>query len=61
MKAVIYKENGIFKTTTEKNYNAQIQDAHLVQTWKDFESAEEIINYLITYCNRKEEDFIIKI
>lgn len=59
MKAVIYKENGILKTTTEENYKRTIRNAHLIQTWKDFESAEDIINYCVKYCGRKKEDFII--
>lgn len=60
MKIVIFKELGTFKTTTEENYNAIIRNAQLVQTWKDFESAEEIINYCTTYCGKKAEDFIIR-
>ena len=59
MKTVIYKENGIFKTTTEENYNARIQNARIICNWENFESAEEIIDYLIKYCNYKKENFII--
>lgn len=59
-KLVIYKENGIFKTTTEENYNATIRDAQKVSDWGAFDTTEEIINFCIEYCNRKKEDFIIK-
>lgn len=59
MKTIIYKQNGEFKTTTEANYKAEIQDAFKIQTWKDFETAEEIIEYCVKYCGRKREDFII--
>ena len=59
-KTIIYKENGIFKTTTQENYNATIRNASKVTNWGAFDTAEEIINYCIKYCNRKKEDFIIK-
>ena len=59
MKTVIYKTLGIFKTTTEENYNAKIQNAKEICTWENFESAEEIIEYCVTYCGKKKEDFII--
>jgi hypothetical protein len=59
MKTVIYKEFGTFKTTTEENYKAQIRNASKVCTWKDFESAEEIIDYCIKYCGKKQDDFVI--
>lgn len=59
MKTIIYQELGIFKTTTEENYKRNIQNAHEVQTWKNFETAEQIINYCIDYCGKKKEDFII--
>ena len=58
-KTVIYKENGVFKTTTQENYNAIIQDAFKVTKWEAFESAEEIINYCVQYCKANKEDFII--
>ena len=59
MKIIIYQELGTFKTTTEENHKRRIQNAHEVQTWKDFKSAEDIINYCINYCGKKKEDFII--
>ena len=59
MKMVIYKRNGVFYTTTEENYNAQIQDARAIHKMQDFNSAKEIIEYYCTYCGSKAEDFII--
>lgn len=59
MKTIIYRVNGIFKTTTEENFNARIQNARQIQTWTDFESAEEIIDYCIKYFKANKEDFIV--
>lgn len=59
MKTVIYKANGIYKTTNETNYNRTIQNAREIQTMYDFESAEEIKEYYIKWFNCKEEDFIV--
>ena len=59
MKVVIYKENGVFKTTSEENYNSKIQNARIIHIMADFESAEEIIDYYGTYFGYKKEDFIV--
>lgn len=59
MKTVIYKVSGVYHTTTEENYNARIQNARNIHTLKDFESAEEIIEYYIKWFQAKREDFII--
>lgn len=59
MKIVIYKGMGIYKTTTEENYNKRIQNASQICCWENFETAEEIINYCVKYCGKKAEDFII--
>lgn len=59
MKFVIYNELGTLKMTTEENYNRRIRNAREITTWKDFESAEDIINYCIKYLNSKAEDFIV--
>jgi hypothetical protein len=59
MKTVIYKENGIYKTTNEENYKARIQNARQIQTMNDFESAEEIKEYYIKWFGCTEEDFIV--
>ena len=60
MKIVIYREFGMLKTTTEENYNARIKNANKIQVWKDFETAEEIIDYCIKYCVKKAENFIVR-
>ena len=59
MKTVIYKENGIFKTTSEQNYNSRIQNARQIHVMKDFESAEEIIEYYVKWFKCNAEDFIV--
>ena len=60
MKTVIYKESGVYKTTTEENYNRAIQNAREIHIMKDFESADEIKEYYIKWFKCNEEDFIIK-
>ena len=59
MKTVIYKENGIYKTTNEENYNRAIQNAREVHTMYDFDSAEEIIEYFVKWFKSNREDFIV--
>lgn len=59
MKTVIYKENGVYKMTEEENYNRQIRNAMLIHNMKDFESAEEIIEYLVKWCGYNKEYFIV--
>lgn len=60
MKIVIYKENGVYKTTTETNYNRVVRNAREVFTMRDFASAEEIIAYFIAnFGNRYNEDSFI--
>ena len=61
MKTVIYKENGIYKTTTEENYNRAVRNAREVCSWENFETAEEIIDYLVMYLGNKynKESFIV--
>ena len=59
MKTVIYKENGVYKTTTEENYNSRIQNARRIHVMNDFETAEEIIDYYVKYFGSNKEDFIV--
>ena len=59
MKTVIYKENGIYKSTNEENYNATIRNAREICSWENFNSAEEIIDYCVRYCRKTKEEFII--
>lgn len=59
MKTVIYKENGVYKTTNEENYNRRIQNARQIHVMKDFLSAEEIILYYINFFGCSENDFIV--
>lgn len=59
MKVVIYKENGVYKTTTEENYNKNIRNAREICALTFFDNAEDIINYLVQYGKVKKEDFIV--
>lgn len=61
MKTVIYKENGVYKTTTEENYNRVVRNAREICTWEGFYSAEEVICYLTMYLGNKydRESFIV--
>lgn len=59
MKMVIYKQFGEFYVTTEANYKARIQNAQIIHNMRDFESAEEVIEYFCKYFGSKAEDFII--
>jgi hypothetical protein len=58
-KIVIYKGLGGLETTTESNYRARIQNANLIQDWRGFKTAADVVKYCVEYCHRKEEDFII--
>lgn len=58
-KMIIYKENGVFKATTEENYKAPIRNAFRIQLLNDFNSAQEIIEYYCKYSNAKPEDFTV--
>ena len=62
MKTVIYKENGIYKTTTEENYNRTIRNEREICSWENFSSEEEIIDYLIMYLGNKynRDSFIME-
>lgn len=59
MKTVIYKENGVYKTTTKENYNRTIRNAREIHTMYDFEDAEEIMEYYIKWFKCNREDFIV--
>jgi hypothetical protein len=59
MKMVIYKENGIFKVTTEENYKAQIRNARCIQSMEGFDTAQEIIDYYCKYFKSAPENFIV--
>ena len=59
MKTVIYKTNGLYKTTSEENYNRVIQNAREIHNMYDFESAEEIIEYYVKWFGCNKEDFIV--
>ena len=57
-KYVLYVEDGIIKGTVLENYNARIQNANMIQSFKDFENLEQVISYLLKYTNLNREDII---
>lgn len=59
MKTVIYKENEIYKTTNEANYNALVKNARQIHTMDGFNNAEEIKSYFIKWFKCTEDDFIV--
>lgn len=56
---IIYKVMGEYRCTTKENYSARIQDARKIQNLKDFETAEQIIDYYCKYFGCKPSDFEI--
>lgn len=48
-RVVIYKENGVYKTTPESNYNARIQNARKIHKIDWANSPKDIIDYFIKY------------
>ena len=55
-KYVIYKENGTYKGTPKSNYGGRTSNARLIQSFDDFESSKEVIDYLKKYTNQKSDD-----
>lgn len=60
MKYIIYKDAFGYHGTQEKNYNARIKDASEICDYTDFESAEDIKQYLLKYTYLKAENIEIK-
>lgn len=49
MRFIVWKTEWDWKATTEENYNRYIQNAREIKTFNkrdDFESAEDVVNYL---------------
>lgn len=59
MKYIIYKDAFGYHGTQEKNYNARIRDASEICDYTDFDSAEDIKQYLLKYTYINENDIII--
>ena len=57
-KYVIYKENGKYRGTSESNYNAKIRNAFKITNFNDFETIEQIIDYLLKYTKLERQDII---
>lgn len=58
-KIIIFKDGNKYKATTEQNYYSKIWDGLKVHDCNGFETAEEIKNYYIKYCNIKSENIKI--
>lgn len=56
---VIYKDGGIYRTTPKSNYDARIQDANRIQTWDDFDTPQEIIDYCKKYTRNFDPENVI--
>ena len=59
MKNIIFSDCYGYKVTDEANYNATIKNASKIIDCKNFNNAEDIIEYFTKYCNAKKEDFIV--
>ena len=58
-KFVIFKSGKDWAVTTIENYNNRLQNTRLVSIYKDFESAEAVIDYLCKYSTAEKSDFKI--
>ena len=59
-KYVLYKEAGVWHGTNQENYEARIQNANAIQSFKAFSSVDAIISYLNKYGHLSKEDIIVK-
>ena len=59
-KYILYKEFNKWKGTPKDNFDAQISNAQLVSDFSDFNSANDIIDYLIKYLKIDRENIIVK-
>lgn len=59
-KYVLYKQSGVWYGTKQENYEARIQNANVIQSFKAFNSVDDIISYLSKYGHISKEDIIVK-
>ena len=59
-KYVLYQRAGVWYGTKQENYEARIQNANAIQSFKAFNSVNDIIEYLSKYGNISKEDIIVK-
>lgn len=57
---VIYKDLRGYCVTDIDNYNASAMDARKVFVMDGFTSANDIIDYFCTYCNKTKNDFVVE-
>lgn len=58
MKHVIYRRNGYLYMTNEENYNSIIEDATKITKLRDFNSFDEVVDYMCKYTKASKDDFI---
>lgn len=56
---VIFKEFGVLKCTTKDNYHARIRDSTKVQRFENFDTAEEVKDYLTRHTKVSADKFVI--
>ena len=59
-KYVLYKQSGVWYGTKQENYEARMQNANAIQSFKAFNSVDDIISYLSKYGHISKEDIIVK-
>lgn len=57
---VVYGEKGAYKATNEENYKKAIQNAREIIKFDEFESPEEVAEYLMEFCGKKKEEIIFE-
>lgn len=58
MKMVVFRRNGYLYMTNENNYNAIIENAHETTSLKDFDSFEQVVDYMVKYTGVSRDKFI---
>ena len=59
MKMVIFESLGSYYVTSQKNYEARIQNSRAIHKMDGFNSPEEIIEYFINLYHDTKDDYII--
>lgn len=58
MKMVVFRRNGYLYMTNEENYNAMIEDASKITSLKDFDSFDQVVDYMRKYVGTTVAQFI---
>lgn len=57
---VVFKRNGELYMTSEENYNAYIEDVSKTTSLRDFDTFEQVVEYMCRYSKAVPEQFIDK-